>query len=328
MPIRKRGTHLLIDFESEAFPVSRRVPSFGHLAVTWDDILWAAVTLGRPNLHYVFRHGQASQYEAIFRLSLVRMALEQRGPTGSRLWRTYVFKSLDPTEKGSINYFLGMTICKLFADKLLRTPWVLHLDVFRDQLNPKILTGRSRPDLVGEETGTGDWHAFESKGRASKPNSGEKAKAKAQAQRLVSVDGQNCSLHIGAITYFKGDVLRFYWRDPEPEESKKLSPIQLKLPGDAWRDYYEPVADLIRPRVDRLVGTGDVPRTVRIEEVDIEVGATPELLPALVDRRWQDARLELMEQAPALQERGYRPDGLIIKAGQSWRRAFGQRKSG
>ena len=99
MAIKRRGTHLLIDYESEGFPASRVISSFGQLSVTWDDILWAAVTLGRPNLHYVFKHGLASQYEAVFRWSLVRMALEQRGLAGSRLWRTGAFKSLDPTEK-------------------------------------------------------------------------------------------------------------------------------------------------------------------------------------------------------------------------------------
>jgi len=48
----------------------------GELDVTWDDILWAAMTVGRPNRHDVFHHGTASIHEAIFRTSLVRMALE------------------------------------------------------------------------------------------------------------------------------------------------------------------------------------------------------------------------------------------------------------
>jgi hypothetical protein len=321
-------TNLVIDYVSEAFPAGRGISSSGSLVVTWDDVLGAAVTLGRPNLHYVFRHGLASRYEAIFRFSLVRMALEQRGPAGRRLRRTGAFKSLDPTEKGAINYFLGMTFCKLFADKLLGTPWLLHLDVFRAQLNSKILTGRSRPDLVGQETIGGAWHAFECKGRASTPGAKEKTKAKAQAQRLVSVNGQSCSLHIGAITYFAGDVLRFYWRDPEPEEPRKLSPIELKVPAGAWRDYYEPFADLIRPHAEQLLNMDDGPRTVQIEEADIEVGVAPELLPLLLDRRWQDTRQILGSLAPALQERGYRTDGLLVKTGQSWRRPFEERVGG
>jgi len=172
------------------------------LSVTWDDILWAAVTVGRPNRHYVFRHGAASVYEAVFRWSLVRMALEQRGPRGSRLRRTTAAKTLDPTEKGAVSYFLGMTFCKLFATELLNTPWLLHLDVCRPSLNP-VLTGRSRPDLVGRVNGTRQWHAFECKGRISPPDATTKTKAKNQAQRLVSVNGTPCTLHVGAIVTFR-----------------------------------------------------------------------------------------------------------------------------
>lgn len=318
-------THLQIDYESEAFPSTSGVSSSGRLTVTWDDILWATVTLGRPNLRYVFRHGVPSQYEAIFRWSLVRMALEQRGPTGIRLRRTNVFKSLDPTEKGAINYFLGMTFCKLFADKVLRTPWLLHLDVFRDQLNPRILTSRSRPDLVGQETGTGRWHAFESKGRASPPGESEKTKAKAQAERLISVNGRRCRLHIGAITYFKKDVLRFYWRDPEPAEPKKLSPIKLRVPSDAWRDYYEPVTDVFQLFAESETSTVDGRRVARIKDADLEVSVHPIIFPLLQDRRWQDARRVSSELATVLREQGFRPDGLLIKSNQSWRQPFGER---
>jgi hypothetical protein len=64
---------------------------------------------------------------AIFRWSLVRMALQQRGARGQKLVRTDAFEQMDPTEKGAINYFLGLLGCKLFASKLLDWPWTLHL---------------------------------------------------------------------------------------------------------------------------------------------------------------------------------------------------------
>ena len=108
------------------------------------DLLWAARTVGRPNTAYVLAHGDASYHEALFRLSLVRMALEQRPFSGS-LQRTDAFRSLDPTEKGAVSYFLGMVFCKLFASRFLHTMWLLHLDVFRDQLDSALLGGRSRP---------------------------------------------------------------------------------------------------------------------------------------------------------------------------------------
>src|SRR4051812_42752805 len=100
------------------------------LSTNWNELLWAALTVGRPNRQYVFRYGTPSLYEAIFRVSMLRMALEQRSPTARRLRRTETAKNLDPSEKGAINYFLGLVICKLFADKLLNVPWMMHLDVW------------------------------------------------------------------------------------------------------------------------------------------------------------------------------------------------------
>ncbi len=95
------------------------------------------------------------------------MAVEQ--DWNGYLRRTDSFAALDPTEKGMVSYFLGMTLCKVFASSLLRTPWLLHLDVFRTALNPVVL-GRSRPDLVGEDI-NGNWNVFESKGRSAVPSS-------------------------------------------------------------------------------------------------------------------------------------------------------------
>ncbi len=141
---------LRTDYESEGFEPGGLVKNGrGVLTTSWDELLWAAVTVGRPNRQYVFRHGGASVYEAIFRWSLTRMALEQSGPVAYRLRKTEAARTLDPSEKGAVNYFLGMTLCKLFSAKLLNAPWLMHLDVFRPGLDV-VLKGRSRPDLVGQ----------------------------------------------------------------------------------------------------------------------------------------------------------------------------------
>jgi hypothetical protein len=63
------------------------------LETSWDEVLWAAVTVGRRNRQYVFKHGQASKYEALFRWSLTRMAVEQSGPGGYRLRPTDAAKN-------------------------------------------------------------------------------------------------------------------------------------------------------------------------------------------------------------------------------------------
>lgn len=309
---------LRIPYDSESFPTGTVASGRAELTVTWDDILWAAVTVGRPNRHYVFRHGAASMYEAIFRWSLVRMALEQTGPGGYRVRRTTAAKTLDPTEKGAVSYFLGMTFCKLFAAKLLNTPWLLHLDAFRPALNP-VLTGRSRPDLVGQEHGGTQWHAFECKGRISPPDAIAKDKAKSQAQRLVRVSGTACTLHVGAVTYFRGDALNFYWRDPLPGGRT----IEVPFDADAWRYYYGPI-------VEAISGAGfnslqsDEDNLVAVEGADLKVGMHPVVAKYLVSGQWESAHAAATEAKREMTSAGYQPDGLKVVAGRSWFTRFAE----
>ena len=215
---------------------------------------------------------------------------------------------MDPTEKGAVSYFLGMTICKLFASRFLHTPWLLHLDVFRSQLDPATLGGRSRPDLVGQDA-TSAWHAFECKGRSSIPNAADRRKAKRQAQRLVRVDSTDCSLHVGAISYFRRDELEFHWRDPDAEEAERLEPIKVSLPEDAWRHYYGPALALATAESQDAGAAADV--KVEIHDAILEL---------LLAGDWAAARKRAGDLGPTLQERGFRTDGLKVVAGDSWRK--------
>jgi hypothetical protein len=308
-------TGLFLDYENEDFPTAVLPNAQRRLNVSWDDILWAAITVGRPDVFHVFRHGTASLHEAIFRWSMVRMALQQRGTRGQKLVRTDLFKQMDPTEKGAVNYFVGLLTCKLFASKLLDAPWTLHLDVFRPMLNPRTIGGRSRPDMVAQTSSTSQWHAFECKGRASVPGDAEKQKAKAQAQRLVSVNGTLCTLHVGAITFFRNDAIEFYWRDPEPGARE---PIQIPNPEFAWRTYYEPFVEVIRSRGELTTPESDTPALVPIDELDLRLGVHPKIASILFASNWQRARDIASESRDEFATSGFQPDGLLVKAGPTW----------
>ena len=296
-----------IDYRSELFPPRAPVANGDAcLRVSWDDLLWAALTVGRPNRKAVFQHGDSSLYEAIFRLSLVRMALEQRGPTARRLRRTEAARTLDPSEKGAVNYFIGMTICKVFADRLLNAPWMLHLDVFRPDLNP-VLKGRSRPDLVGQRI-SGEWIALESKGRISVPDAKARTKAKEQALRCVSVAGSRLQFHIGAIAYLKKDVLQFYWRDPEPEHHVGGTTFGLDFDPKLWRYHYALVLAIIRAKE----------RAAILHSADLAVEAHPKVLALLQGSQWAAAQDWCVSNHAELAETGFRRDGVKVIAGDSW----------
>ena len=180
--------------------------------------------------------------------------------------------------------------------------------MFRGQLDPATLGGRSRPDLVGQDA-TSAWHAFECKGRSSIPNTEDRRKAKKQAQRLVRVDSTDCSLHVGAISYFRRDELEFHWRDPDAEEAETLEPIKVSLPEDAWRYYYGPALALATAESKDARAAADV--KVEIHDAILEL---------LLAGDWAAARTRAGELGSTLRERGFGTDGLRVVAGDSWRR--------
>lgn len=299
---------LLIDYESHSFPASYTSKRFGTLETDWNELLWAAIMIGRPSTYHVFRHGPASFHEAIFRLGLVRMAVEQ-GSNGY-LRRTDAFASLDPTEKGMVSYFLGMVLCKVFAARLLQTPWLLHLDVFKKSLGAVVL-GRSRPDLVGEDI-SNKWHAFESKGRSSAPSKLDKQKAKIQAKRLLFVGSAKCTLHVGSFAFFRNDLLEFYWIDPEPDADK---PLRLPEPKEEWRFYFEPPFSFASDTDSKAL---DAER----ELTDVKVDVHPQIRQLLEREEWLTAKTRAIEMRQVLLTQGYHADGMKVTAGESWAKPF------
>jgi hypothetical protein len=251
----------------------------------------------------------------MFRLSLVRMALEQHGPGAMRLRRTSAFEGLDPTEKGAISYFLGMTFCKVFSSRLLQTPWLLHLDVFKSVIATSVL-GRSRPDLFGQQSRTGDWLAFETKGRASKPSAADRAKAKHQATRLVSVAGSACALHVGTFTFFVNDALNFHWIDPPTEG---VRPLKIPEIREAWRYYYEPVRALWNAQDDTARNPQGGGVTVTVDEFDLKIHIHENLVPLLLLEAWEAAQKAAFDAEEEFKADGFQADGLKIECGPSWR---------
>ena len=138
---------------------------------------------------------------------------------------------------------------------------------------------------------------------------------------MVSVDGVTCSLHIGSIAYFRRDILHFYWCDPEPDGEAGLEPIALELPEDAWRAYFEPLADLMD--LGEREGSA-LPGVVmrRLEGLDLEVGLAKEIYPVIEARDWAGIRNSLSNLSGVLEERGLRSDGVYVKTGPNWARRY------
>ncbi len=285
-----------------------------HLDASWEDLLWSALTVGRPNLYHVFRHGDSSVYEAIFRCSLLKMALV--APTNAdNFIQSRAFAALDPSEKGGVDYFLGMTLCHFFAARQLDTPFILHLDAYRNVLKPGFRSKeRSRPDFVGLSD-FGEWIAFESKGRIGYPGSGTRRKAKDQSRRIRTVNGRLVTQCYATISHFSSQVLSLYVRDPEPVP--KGDPAAIELEGDPeaiFRLHYSLVMALASREQASRGASGEF----HSELVDATLDIHPRIKDLILRERWDEIARLVRHLGRETGAEGYRADGIKITCGPSW----------
>lgn len=314
---------MIISYESERFPPNGPVSNGTNvLNVGWDDVLWAALTVGRPNRFCVFDHSSGAFAEAVFRLSAVRLAIEAGTSEDRPFRRTAAASNLDPSEKGALSYFLGMTMCSLFCRRLLHSAWMLHVDLLRDLIGPPPLGGGSRPDLVGL-TWFGDLLVAECKGRARKPQRAVVRKAKNQAERFSPAAGVPVWWQIGGFAYFSRDELRFQWIDPPPsdggENSKKV-PLRVK-PIDIVRKYYTQLLNLIGVRkAESMLASG---ASFRIDLADVDIRIHPIILRYILARDWGSLLALSFKLSPILESEGFQSDGVKVIAGPSWNKPLG-----
>jgi hypothetical protein len=174
-----------IEYVAENFPAAYGAPLAGEHALTTSipALVWAAISVCKRQLGHLTLHGLYSLFEMIYRAAIIFANLRE-GPDGTIL-RSSAYRGLDPSEKGAISYFIGLTLAKLFAHDLLGVPWLMHLDVYRQQLQP-VLVGNEKPDLVGLNANN-DWVVVEAKGRTNDYSETALVKAKSQSQQLATI---------------------------------------------------------------------------------------------------------------------------------------------
>jgi hypothetical protein len=319
----------------------------GDLSCTWSDMFWAAITVGRASWDKVIDHGLYSAYEIIYRGALLYANLEES--SNSDFLRSSAFNGLDPSEKGAVSYFLGLSCAKLFAEKCLGVPWLMHVDVYKDQIKPALPKGE-RPDLFGCDP-SGAWIIVEAKGRTGSASSDDKEKASAQAKRLNKIGKEPVSLQMGVLAHFPKKCLEVYIKDPPVSRRGRSLSIDT---GTFYADYYQTITDLISSDygVSETVFVGDIAYPAKyVQEVDALIGlnkeiydavreyrASPQRLPfvlrdlvpqrrqplSAVDRDPSDSDNRLAE-VPLDEGTTLGGDGVVVQLGERWR---GDRRSG
>jgi len=244
-----------------------------EISFTWDELIRAAITVGRRNWSDVLRHGTYSILEGLWRVAIVRANLIEE-PDG-RLGESSAFRDLDPSERGAISYFLGLTFTKLIADKLFFVPWLLHLDVYRQDLNPHLALP-VKPDFVGMDAHQ-QWLVAESKGRTSPVGRQALEDAKRQTRSLRNLNGALPALRIAVGTYFTSGMSRARIWDPDELDNNA---VDLPIPLEEFaRAYYRPLVEIVEqlpPAETRTIGESG--RGVQLSGLDAVLRLDKEIL--------------------------------------------------
>lgn len=302
-----------IGYTSEGFPQRHdpRLHGDHELDISWAQLIWSAITVGRAGLLHVLRHGAFSVFEIAYRSSILFANLRE-GING-RIYRSSAYIGLDPSEKSAISYFIGLTLAKAFAEARLRVPWLMHLDVYRHQLDLMLLGG-GRPDLLGKSQ-NGRWIVMEAKGRTHGFSRSALLSAKRQALLVTSVDNVAPQYCVAVLAHFGGGDLALRVLDPDPEDTRK----KIDIPVDhhaLLSGYYRPISAWL----SEVPGAEDV----SVEDESFRVAAIPSLDLRLGLSRGLIGIDDYSDTGPALeiaikQEDVYiGTDGVLVEVGDLW----------
>jgi hypothetical protein len=183
--------------------------------------VWAAITVGKRNWSYVWKHGSYSMIEAIFRTSMIFACFKEQHGTNNII-KSAVYKDSDPSEKSAISYFRGIMLSKILANRLFNVPWLMHLDVYKSKIMHHIINN-SRPDLIGLNMRR-DWFIFEAKGRSNNFSVDTLDKAKDQTRQLRTIGGQLPVMRAAVQSYFStNNLLRVRIADPDEYDENAVN---------------------------------------------------------------------------------------------------------
>lgn len=236
------------------------------LKVLWRELLWASITVGKAR-HDVLNSGQYSLAEAIHRIAC--FSAYYRVDEG-RLTLAPTYLYLDPTEKSIVSFYTGMAMAKVYAEKSLGVPWLMHISRYAAPWAVRYGSRSDRPDLFGCNA-NGHWVVAEAKGRSRVTNL-LIAKMKNQKSAVATINGAPPLYRFGSATRIEAQRLSLRVVDPPASRQAQDLPIN---PAAWLTDYYGPITDLIEqsgPRREGEIVVAQVPGT------DIEIGLSQDIV--------------------------------------------------
>jgi hypothetical protein len=292
----------------------------GSLDISWAELVWAAITVGKRSWRHVLQHGPFSRFEMVYRGAMIYANLIET-PSGNA-YRSSAYEGLDPSEKSAISYFLGLAVSKAFVAKTLRVPWLMHVDIYREQFGLQLVPFGGRPDLFGRDR-AGRWVVLEAKGRTNGHDEAALQRAKTQASLVEQIDGKAPYLSIGLVSSFANGRLSLVTDDPAPK--KPQSKLRWQVTEDEFlAAYYQPfraMFEQIPTRVEQISGR----RVILVESdfADLSIGVAENALSAPdVNSLTADDEKKSGEHGVIAEKSGEREflgiDGVFVRLGASW----------
>ena len=307
---------LHLQYSSTGFPSHFGPDLHGQhrLQFGWADLMRAALLVGRPGWAHVFRHGTHSRHEASYKRYLIRANLCET-PTGE-LIRSGVYEWLDPSEKASVSYFLGLSVASLLSERLLGKYWMVHLDVYRHLLPPVSITGRRRPDLISLDASS-QYVVMECKGRTNSPEQGLAVNAKQQATAVTSIGGHIPVAHVTSVSQFGMGALSAILHDPSRE---KEEPIEIPVkPEEVIQDHYRPMLSFLSAtdQAERVRANGFDYTIAAFPDTSDFIGVASELLRSTSIAKTANELSQAIEPYSD-ESQSIGRDGTYLRLGPSW----------
>jgi len=285
---------------------------------SWSDLIWAAMTVGKREWSHLVRYGRHSAFELTYRAAIIYANLMEGW--GSQICRTVAYDSLDPSEKSAVSYFIGTAMAKLFAERYLGVPWLMHLDVYRDELTPLFAKGKTKPDLVGQNR-SGGRIVIEAKGRTNGITASVIKKAKDQTLNLSSISGQSPTLRVALASFFTNGALCVHLEDPVGIGDKTMD-LRISRP-DFLSQYYAPFFNLLHDETgEKIEKSVENYRFLvkKHEDADLEIGLISSVLEAQKKEYHEDTLAELGFPFSPRRDNlpGVGRDGIMVTLGESW----------
>jgi len=215
------------------------------------DLYRAMITVGNPSFISKDRIREFGLVRTIYSSIVEKIGLVgeniQSDANGMRLHPIYHTHVSD--KKRIVSYNLGMAFAKLYAEKLLNIPSLIHVESLKaygalDFVDPEDGRGRE-PDLVGQ-CSNGDWHVFEAKGMSRNQLNTKITDAKEQVERVSMVEGRTPATLNACATYLSDERILTYLEDPESKSEKVIRVLREKFVDSSYKPVF-----MISDAIDR-----------------------------------------------------------------------------